>query len=595
METEVLLTLLVVAAAAVLFIAGAVRVDVAAVLVALALAWLGLVTPAQALSGFSSSAVIAMLSVMVLGRGLDRTGVTIRIARAIVGFAGTGERRLTAAVSLVAGGLSAFMQSVGATAVFLPSLLRVSSLTGVSASRFLLPVGYAATLGGTVSMVGAGTLIILNDLLRQRGYAPFELFAVTPVGLPLLLAGIAFFYLFGDRVLPRHERPRLTPQEELIQTWCLPCRIFYLRIPAGSPLVGMTREAAHMISRYNLHLISLAERDEVVYTPWRYTRFAAGQELGILGEAENIARFMDDFGLEWIRAGESTANVMADPNVGFAEVIVRPYAPIVGKTLRDLEFRVTYGVEVLVIHTGESERREDLADLPLQAGDAMVVLGRWRRLRALATNRNFVMVTPIEGRAGVRERDAPVAVLCFVAAVGLTYTGLSIATSLLSGVLAMILLRVIPVGEVYRAIDWRTLTMIAGLLPLGIAMETTGTARFIADQVAALVAGYPTPLILIAVALLATAFSLVISNIAATVILVPLALVMAGSFGLDPRGLALLVGICTSNSFLLPTHPVNALLMGPGGYQTRDYIVPGSIMTVVFILITVGIVSLLYF
>ncbi|MDV2481326.1 SLC13 family permease [Methanoculleus sp. Wushi-C6] len=595
METEVLLTLLVLAAAAVLFITGVVRVDVAAVLVTLALAWLGLVTPVQALSGFSSSAVIAMLSVMALGRGLDRTGVTIRIARAIVGFAGTGERRLTAAVSLVAGGLSAFMQSVGATAVFLPSLLRVSSLTGVPASRLLLPVGYAATLGGTVSMVGAGTLIILNDLLRQRGYAPFELFAVTPVGLPLLLSGIAFFYFFGNRVLPRHQKVRLSPQEELIRTWCLPCRISYLRIPSQSPLAGKTREGVHMISRYGLHLISLAERGEVVYTPWRYTRFAVGQELGILGEAESIARFMDDFGLEWVRAGESTADVAADPNVGFAEVIVRPYAPIVGKTLRDLEFRVTYGAEVLVIHTGAEERREDLADIPLQAGDTMVVLGRWERLRALATSRNFVLVTPVEGQAGIRERSATAAILCFVAAVGLTYTGLAIPVSLLSGVVAMILLRVIPVGEVYRAVDWRTLVLIAGLLPLGIAMETTGTARFVADLLVGLVAGYPTLLILVAVAVLATAFSLVISNIAATVLLVPLALTMAGPLGLDPRGMALLVGICTSNSFLLPTHPVNALLMGPGGYRTRDYFAAGSVMTAAFILIAVGIVSLLYF
>ncbi|MCK9299308.1 MAG: SLC13 family permease, partial [Methanoculleus sp.] len=286
METEILLTLLVLAGTAVLFITGAVRVDVAAVLVALALAWFGLVTPAQALSGFSSSAVVAMLSVMVLGHGLDRTGVTIRIARAIVGFAGTGERRLIAAVSIVAGSLSAFMQNVGATAVFLPSLLRVSSLTGVPASRLLLPVGYAAILGGTVSMVGAGTLIILNDLLAQRGYAPFGLFAVTPVGVPLLLAGIAFFYFFGDRVLPRREKARLSPQEELIRTWCPPCRISYLRVPPGSPIVGKTREAVHMISRYNLHLISLAERGEITYTPWRHTRFAARQELGILGQDE---------------------------------------------------------------------------------------------------------------------------------------------------------------------------------------------------------------------------------------------------------------------------------------------------------------------
>lgn len=595
METEILLTLLVVAGTAVLFISGAVRVDVAAVLVALALAWFGLVTPAQALSGLSSSAVVAMLSVMVLGHGLDRTGVTIRIARAIVRLAGTGERRLIAAVSIVAGSLSAFMQSVGATAVFLPSLLRVSSLARVPASRLLLPVGYAAILGGTVSMVGAGTLIILNDLLAQRGYAPFGLFAVTPIGVPLLLAGIAFFYFFGDRVLPRREKARLSPQEELIRTWRPPCRISYLRIPAGSPLVGKTREAVHMISRYNLHLISLAERGEIAYTPWRHTRFAAGQELGILGQDEDVRRFVDDFGLEWVRAGESAANVVADPNVGFAEVIVRPYAPITGKTLRDLEFRVTYGVEVLILLSGTEEQRKNLADLPLQAGDAMVVLGRWERLQALATDRNFVLVTPVEGRAAVRERGAAVAVFCFLAAVALTYTGLSIAVSLLSGVLAMVLLRVVPIGEVYRAVDWRTLALIAGLLPLGIAMDTTGTARFIADRMAGLVAGYPTLLILIAIAVLATAFSLVMSNIAATVLLVPLVLVMAGPFGLDPRGLALLVGICTSNSFLLPTHPVNALLMGPGNYRTRDYLVAGGALTVVFIFVAVGIVSLLYF
>jgi len=595
MESEILLTLLVLAGTAVLFISGAVRVDVAAVLVALALAWLGLVTPAQALSGFSSSAVVAMLSVMVLGRGLDRTGVTIRIARAIVGFAGPGERRLIAAVSIVAGSLSAFMQNVGATAVFLPSLLRVSSFTGVPASRLLLPVGYAAILGGTVSMVGAGTLIILNDLLSQQGYAPFGLFAATPVGVPLLLAGIAFFYFFGDRVLPRRQEVRLSPQEELIRTWCPPCRISYLRVPPGSPIIGKTREEVHMISRYNLHLISLAERGEIVYTPWRYTRFDVGQELGILGQDEDVRRFMDDFGLEWVREGESTADVMADPNVGFAEVIIRPYAPVIGKTLRDLEFRVTYGVEVLILLSGTEEQRRNLADLPLLAGDAMVVLGRWERLRALATSRNFVIGDPVEGRRGFASAVRPLPFSGFLAAVGLTYTGLSIATSLLSGVLAMILLRVIPVGEVYRAIDWRTLALIAGLLPLGIAMDTTGTARYIADQTAGLAAGYPTPLILVAVAVLATAFSLVMSNITAAVLLVPLALVMAGSFGLDPRGLALLVGICTSNSFLLPTHPVNALLMGPGNYRTRDYIVPGSVMTVVFIFIAVGIVSLLYF
>ncbi len=595
MELTILLVLLVLGAVVFLFVTEIFRVDVIAVLVALTLAWLGLITPLQALLGFSSTAVIAMLSVMVLGHGLDRTGVTTRISRWIVGFGGREEKRLTAAVSLVAGGLSAFMQNVGATALFLPSMMRLARLTNIPPSRLLMPVGFAAILGGTITMIGASTLIILNDLLTQADLAPFDLFAVASIGIPLLLSGVAYFFLFGSRVLPEDRgQAAATPQQELISTWHPPCCISYVRIPASSPLVGRTREEVHLISAYNLHLVSLAEGGDVLYTPWRYTRFVAGQELGLLGLAGDVERFVNDYDLRWVRAGRSAANIMGDPNVGFAEVIVRPYSSLVGKTLRDLEFRVKYGVEVLILLSGAQEQRRDLADQPLKGGDTLVVLGRWERIRSLGTNRSFVLVTPAEGES-LRESKAVLAVACFAGAIALTFTGLPIAVSLLSGALAMVLLRVISIDEAYRAIDWRTLVLIAGLIPLGIAMDETGAAQFIADRLVTVTAGQHPLLILAAVAVLATFFSLFMSNIAATIVLVPLALAMATVVNLDPRGLALLVGLCTSNSFLLPTHQVNALLMGPGGYRNRDYLRAGGAMTVLFIVIAVGLVYLLDF
>ncbi|MDN7024618.1 SLC13 family permease [Methanoculleus sp. FWC-SCC1] len=595
MELEILLVLLVLGAVVVLFVTEVFRVDVIAVLVALTLAWLGLITPLEALAGFASTAVIAMLSVMVLGHGLDRTGVTTRISRWILRFGGRGERRLIGVVSLVAGGLSAFMQNVGATALFLPSMMRIAHLTNVPPSRLLMPVGFAAILGGTITMVGASTLIILNDLLTQADLAPFDLFAVAPIGVLLLLSGIAYFWLFGDRVLPESRGQAVTtPQEELIGTWNPPCCISYVRVPVSSPLVGRTREEVHLISAYNLHLVSLAEGGDILYTPWRYTRFVAGQELGLLGSADDVERFVNDYGLRWVRAGQSTANVMSDPNVGFAEVIVRPYSSLVGKTLRDLEFRVKYGVEVLILLSGAEEQRQDLADRPLQAGDTLVVLGRWERIRSLGTNKNFVLVTPPEG-VPLRESKGVLAVACFAGAIALTFVGMPIAVSLLSGALAMVLLRVISIDEAYRAIDWRTLVLIAGLIPLGIAMDETGAAAYIADLLVAATAGQHPLVVLTAVAVLATFFSLFMSNIAATVVLVPLALAMGAVVNLDPRGLALLVGLCTSNSFLLPTHQVNALLMGPGGYRNRDYLRAGGAMTLLFIVIAVGLVYLLYF
>ena len=233
---------------------------------------------------------------MILGRGVDRSGIMAKVTRPILRVAGSSERRLVSLVSAAVGAISAFMQNIGAAALFLPALLRIAKRTGLPESRLLMPVGFAAILGGTLTMVASGPLIILNDILRQGGQASFGLFAVTPVGLTLLVAGILYFLILGPVVLPgrkdRGDEP--SPQQELIDTWNLASQVTTATVTDQSPLVGKTVEEAGLWATYGVNLLLLREGGDVQPAPWRQTRFAAGQELVLLGASDQIARFAAD-------------------------------------------------------------------------------------------------------------------------------------------------------------------------------------------------------------------------------------------------------------------------------------------------------------
>lgn len=594
MTLDIVLVLSVLGVTIFLFISELLRVDVIAIAIMLSLAWLGLVKPAEAFSGLASNAVISIIAVMILGYGVDRSGVMNRITRPIMRVAGSSERRLTGLVSAVVGALSAFMQNIGATALFLPAMMRISKNTKIPVSRLLMPLGFAAILGGTLSMVGSGPLIILNDLLKQGGQKTFGLFSVTPVGLALLVSGILYFLAFGKVILPAREKSKtIGPQQELIDTWQLSSAMYQYFIPANSLLVGKTREDAQIWSKYSVSLIALAEGDDVLYAPWRYTRFAAGHRLVLLGNQSDIERFASDAGLELGEKSSQLAELQSTETAGFAEVIIPPRAPISGKTLREITMRKAYGVEPIMLLSGDREIRGDFSDQALQPGDAIIIHGRWENVKSVSDGHNFVLVTPIE--AETMGKSKPVtAILCFLVAIGLALSGVQLSLGLLSGALAMIILRVITIDEAYGAVDWRTVFLLAGLIPLGIAMDKTGAASYIANQMTKLLQNSHPIIILGAFGLLSTLFSLFMSNVAATVLLVPLVMITGNMTGVNPRALALLVGVCASNSFVLPTHQVNALLMSPGGYRNADYLKAGGIMSVIFIVIAVTLIYLFY-
>ena len=325
---------------------------------------------------------------------------------------------------------------------------------------------------------------------------------------------------------------------------------------------------------------------DVQPAPWRQTHFAGGQELVLLGANDQVARFAADYGIEldpetpeWFESFMGTG--------GFAELVVLPRAPLAGQCLRDFGLRKTYMVEPIVLLTGAERQPADFSDMPLSVGDVIVVHGSWEHLRKIAQDRSFAVLTPIEGEETDPSKGVTAA-LCFAGAVGLAIAGFPLSISLFSGAVMMVLLRVLPIDDAYRAVDWRTVFLLAGLIPLGTAMDKSGAAAYVANGLTSLLAGSPIVVLMLAVGLLATLFSLFMSNVAATVLLAPLAMIVGAEAGIDGRALALLVAVCASNSFVLPTHQVNALFMSPGGYRNADYIRAGGIMTVLFLAIAVG-------
>lgn len=596
MSFEIGMVLAVLGVTVVLFVIDKLRVDVIAILVMVSLAWLGLVEPKEALAGLSSNAVVSIIAVMILGYGMDRSGIMNRVTRPILHVAGSSERRLVAVIGATVGGISAFMQNIGAAALFLPALLRISKRMELPASRLLMPVGFAAILGGTLTMVASGPLIILNDLLRQRQQDPFGLFAVTPIGLALLAAGVLYFLVLGRLVLPSRSAgsTEKSPQRDLIETWQLPSTISCCTVPEDSKLQGKTVEEAGLWPDYGVNLLMVREEDDVHFAPWRFTRFVPGQHLALLGDRGDVERFVSDFGLELGKEPSAMLEELQSGAAGgFAEVIIRPKAPIAGQSLREMAFRKNHAVEPVRLLTGDQQITRDFSDQPLRAGDALIVHGTWDRIRALAKDPSFVLLTPVEG--GVSDRaKGPIAALCFAVAIGLAVAGFPLSISLLTGALAMILLRVVPVDEAYQAVDWRTVFLLAGLIPLGTAMDKTGAAAYVANLITDMLAGSHPLVLMAAVAALATVFSLFMSNVAATVLLAPLVMIVGKDAGIDGRGLAMLVAVCASNSFVLPTHQVNALFMSPGGYRNADYLKAGGLMTFIFLVIAVATVYAMF-
>lgn len=589
---ELFLVLAILAVTVVLIVTEWIRIDLVALMAMLSLVWVGVLEPADARAGFSSNAVLAIIGVMVLGRGLFKSGVTDKLANFILGVAGKGRGQIISTVSATVGVMSGFMQNIGAAALFLPVLTGISKREKIPVSNLLMPMGFAALLGGTLTMVGTSSLIILNDLLvNEPDIEQFGLFTVTPIGAALLLIGIVYFVVFGKFVFPsesgKAKKTESDPGKKLMDVWGLSDTIYKFRVLPGSPLIGKTIEESDMGADYDVNLLEVYHDEQADYKIWNEIIFEPGQTIVVQGRSADVERFAQENDLELKREEEKSPE---KARRGYLEVVIPARSSLVGQTLREVGLRDTYNAQVVLMFSNSEVIEQGVADREIQAGDTLVLHGKKENLAFFVDSEDFINVSPFDYEPKKPEK-AWFAVGAFAAAIGVVFlTDLPISVGFLTGAVAMILAGVMSMEEAYRAIEWKVIFLISGLIPIGKAMEVSGAAEFIANNLVSVVGGLHPFLILLAVGFLTTAFSLFMSNVAATVLLIPLMLGIAGDVALPAEALVLMVGVCAANSFIIPTHHVNALLMTPGGYQVSDYLKAGSILSTIFLLVTAGMI-----
>ncbi len=598
LSPEMMVVLAILALTLYLLVSEVVRVDVAALTSLLLLGLSGVVPPQRLFVGFSSSAVITIAAVMVMAAGLDRTGVMNQVAAWILRVGGGVERRVVPLVAAAVSVASSVMPNIGAAALFLPVTSRISTRTGIPLSRLLMPMGFCAILGGTLTMIGNGPLIMLNDLMQHAAAGArdlpspghFGLLAVTPLGLVLTIAGIAYFHFLGRRLLPRVRGGAPDPgatARYFEEIYGIRGDIFEMRVPPGSPLVGRRIREVEVEPEAPF-ILGVRVDNSVRLEPPGDDIIGAGNVFALMGPEQEIRAFRRDHGLDLRRNMESFIEVLNPARSGIAELVVPPGSNFAGRTIREIGMRRRYAANVLAIYREEAVlRKERITDTPLRAGDTLVVHSRWQDLQQLARNKNILIVTDFP-REITRPHKVGAALSVFVLALGLVIAGgleLSLAMSI--GAAGMVLTGVLKMDEAYRAIGWQTVFLLACLLPLGASVESTGLAAWTADHALSLLGGMPVWVVQAGLAVVTTFLTMVISNIGATVVLVPVAMRLAVGTGADPAVFALIVALAASNSFLLPTHQVNALVLGPAGYRVRDFVRAGAPMTLIYLVVLV--------
>ena len=579
-----------------LFVTDLLRVDLVGLLMMVLLPLSGVITAEEAIAGLSSNAVVSIIAVMIIGAGLNKTGVMNLVASQIIKIAGRREKRIMAVISVTVAVISSFMQNIGAAALFMPATVRISKQLHFSVSRVLMPMGFCAIIGGCLTLVGSSPLIMLNDLMEgwwnnnsatlgDATFTPFGLMSVTPIGIALLITALIYFIVFGKKVLPATEcsldddnmdkRLHEIYGSEVGQGYEIDIPQFYPNHTLGELEVR---------PKYHVTVVGIAKENgfKKDLSPQKDSNVDAGDTLWVVGSEENISRMADEQG--WIVKPEY--DVFATENYpdesGVIEGVVIPHSNLSQHTMEELKFRRLYNINPLAIVRGDEIIMDEINITKLQQGDTILMQGQWKQFRLLADQMDIVFLSEFHEEELKPERTRCAVFFLFLALFLALVIQVKLSIALLTGALGMILTQIIPADRAYEAVDWRTVFLLSGLIPLGTAFETTGTAAYIANTVLGMV-GSPSPLVLmLIISILASFFSLVASNVGATVLMIPLAMNMAVSVGSDPMIAALVVAVSASNTFILPTHQVNALIMRPGGYRTKDYMRAGLGMTFLY-------------
>jgi di/tricarboxylate transporter len=541
--------------------------------------------------------VITLLAIFILAAGLERTGVTRQVGDLLVRVAGESERRLVVAVMLAAAFLSLFMNNIAAAAVLLPAVSGAAQRSGVNPSRLLMPLAFGTILGGMATLLTT-TNIVVSSLLQDRGLRGYGLLDFAPLGLPLVAAGIAYMALWGRRQLPARSPVQLyedlqRQEANLAEVYNLGETLARAGVPAESRLVGQTLAGSRLRETYGVNVLAIEREDRIVRAPSPGEELQAEDILLLTGEPKGPGFAAD---LDPLPPRHWRERDLESRSIVLVEAVLSPRSDLIGRTLGETRFRDRYGMSVIAIWRAGRSLRTGLTDLPLQLGDGLLLQGERGRLPVLRAESDLIVLDRGLDEPPPSRRRSRRALAVMIVTLALAATNrFGVGEVMLGGALVMILTGALSMDDAYQAVEWRSVFLVAGMLPLGTAMTKTGAADLITHGLLAVLGGAGPMAILAGLVALAILLTQAMNGAAVAAVMAPIALQAAQRTGADPRAMAMGVALATSVAFLTPLgHPVNILVMGPGGYRFRDYFRVGLPLTLLIFALIVGLLPLIW-
>ncbi len=586
-----LVTLIILVAAVILLLFNVTRPDLIALLVLISLGLTAVITPADLFSGFSRSAVITVMALFVMTNALYRTGVTRWMGERLLQLGGTQPRRLTLTVMAAGAVLSYFMNTIAAGAVLLPAIIGLARQADIRPSKLLIPLSFGTLLGGMATLLTTSSILV-NAALRDANHAPFQLLDFLPVGGAMAVAGVLFMTFVGRRWLPNRSPIErygwdVRYQAGLSDLYSLQERLYEAQIEPASPLIGQSIASSRIGDSLGLSILAIERGRQTILAPNPEEMLRVRDVLIIVGRSERVEQLIG-MGVA-IEAESDREDDFSSDVIGMAEVIIAPRSRVVGQTVKQINFRQKFGLTVIALWRNGRSYRTDVGDLSLEFGDALLMHGPREKIRLLQSEPDFIVLQPETAEAQRPSKARLAAAIMLGTLVVIALGWLPIAEATFTGAVLLVLTKCVTMDEAYQAIEWRAIFLIAGMLPLGLALTQTGAAAWL-GQVLIQTFGGLGPLFLLAVlylvAMLLTQF---VSGQAAAVIMAPIALSAALQMNSSVYAFAMAAALACSTAFMTPiAHPVNLLVMGPGGYTPRDFFKVGLPLTaVVFVVMLI--------
>ena len=596
MISPIFLTLIILFFTLIAFIREWLPIDLTSLSVAVILMALGLVSPDEGISGFGNSATITVMAMFILSAGITKTGILNLIRDLLVKWGGNNPTQQILTLGMVVGPISAFVNNTAVVAIFLPIVEQWSKQTKISISKLLIPLSFSTILGGMITLLGTSTNILASGIAKQLGYQEFSIFQFTLLGLPVFTFGLIYLAVASPYLLPARKPPG---GESLSDDYELKEYVSEMIITPKSSLIGETLRSSRIQRKFDLDVLEIIRNDVHFPPPLADKKLAVGDILLVRSSGNNLLKIKDERGVQILADFKfNSDNLENNDNTKeekIAEILILSNSRLIGSTLKDLRFRQRYNATVLAVRRGQELIRERFGKIPLKFGDLLLVQAPRESFIGLQTTRELLVLEE-KNRESLRQDKAQIALAIIGGVIFLSaFNILPILISSLIGVLLMVITGCLKPGEIYGAVRWDIIFLLAGLIPLGIAMDNSGTNEWLADKLLFLGGNLSGYWILLLFYLATSILTEVLSNNAAVVLMIPIAVKVAENLGFEPFSIMYVVTFAASNSYLAPIgYQTNTMVYAPGGYRFLDYTRVGLPLTLSLTILTPLLVIKIY-